>query len=541
MITQLLVRHTPSSILTPRPPAPRGIAMLLVLVCLATMAVMTAAYLSAHGNAGVIAENATEAVETELAAKSAGDLAEAVLQADLDLTPAQIQTMFQDHNLAGVTITAEATTFEGTAPSGEAEPLLITVKAQGAQRQHTMQKTANFEPEPDAIVNLDDMDWTAGEFAVFGTRSVSLETSSRVTRWASSPLAASGKTLKVGTNSESSGAIQLLTEASIAGGHAFFRPTASATALFNDGGFDTVSRQSLPSGLPLVTMPVDYTGVQYIGVNPGSYVYGATFALGGTRKYDWLMFSGGTTVTLQDGCHLAVSSDLYLDGSTIRVDGDVQITAFRNLFLINKSSIELTAGSTLKIFVADEFKVDNSSIGFDKEVMALKPEPSADLPYADPNDIFIAGGHTDANNMTISHSFIRGRIYAQLDSITIQSNSAIYGSVLGRHVKVSDHSHIHYDHSLDCETGYTVTEGPLYDEADGELIDAVWTAVADGDYAEAEAVILEANGVTTEVTVAEATPEITVRKQDRCTAMPRPTKACKYEGRPLAHAEADAR
>ncbi|MFG0252199.1 MAG: hypothetical protein ACF8NJ_04915, partial [Phycisphaerales bacterium JB038] len=42
----------------------RGIAMLLVLVCLATMAVMTAAYLSAHGNAGAIAENATEVVET---------------------------------------------------------------------------------------------------------------------------------------------------------------------------------------------------------------------------------------------------------------------------------------------------------------------------------------------------------------------------------------------------------------------------------------------------------------------------------------------
>jgi hypothetical protein len=522
--------------------------MLLVLVCLTTMAVMTAAYLSAHGNAGTIAQNATEAMATEVAARSAGDLAEAVLQADQDLTPQQIKKMFQDYDLADLKITATATTFEGTDPSGEAEPLLITVEAKHGARRHTFQKMANFEPTQDIAINLDDMDWAAGEFAIFGRHSVKLDQASVLTRWAASPLAANGKTLKIGTNSEASGSIDIRSNSGVTGGHAFLRPSASATALNIDTAFATISRQDLPSGLPIVSMPVDYLSWASTAFTvAGGELAGFDIPFNGDKKMLWFKLSSGTVLTMQGSSRLAIVDDFVIDNATLRIDGHIQIFVFDNLILDHGSAIELTEGSTLELFVADNIDVRESVIGFSREVLEATPGPAADLPYTDPTDIFIAGGHTDASHVYVDNgSIVRGRIYAQLDDVQIRGASALYGCVLGWDVKVSEGSYVHYDHSLDCETGYTLTDGPLYDDSDGELVDAVWAAVASGDYDEATTVVLDANGVTADAAAAateaevEAASEITVRKLARCIARPRPTKARKYEGRPLAHAEEDA-
>ncbi|MFG0253085.1 MAG: hypothetical protein ACF8NJ_09455, partial [Phycisphaerales bacterium JB038] len=522
----------------------RGIAMLLVLVCLATMAVMTAAYLSAHGNAGAIAENATEVVETEVAARSAGDLAEAVLQADKNLTPAQIKQMFQDHNLGDLTITAKATTFEGADPSGAAEPLLITVEAHGSQHRHRLQKTASFKPSQDIAVNLDEMDWTAGEFAIFGRDSVTIQNGSIVTRWASSPLAARSKALKIGTNSENSGSVDLKSNAGITGGHAYIRPTASATALDIDTTFATVTRQDLPSGLPIILAPIDFLSwAMFAATIPGEELSGVNTPFSGDKKLDWCKVTNGAVMTMSDGSRLAVADDLLIDSATLRIDGHVQIFVFDNMTLDHGAAIELTDGSTLELFVADNIDVKESAIGFSKEILAAGPLPSAALPYADPKNILIAGGSVDPNHVYIDNgSIVRGRIYAQLDDVQIKGASALYGCVLGRDVKLDQGSYLHYDHTLDCEIGYTATDGPLYDEADGELIDELFTDVPLSLFAAAKDAVLEANGATNEavVEVAEVAPEITVRKKARCIARPRPTKARKYEGQPLAHAEEEA-
>jgi hypothetical protein len=521
----------------------RGIAMLMVLVCLVTMAVMTAAYLSAHGNAGVIAQNATEAMATEIAARSAGDLAEAVLQADQDLTPQQIKKMFQDYDLADLKITATATTFEGTDPSGEAEPLLITVEAKGGGRRHTFQKMANFKPAQDIAINLDDMDWAAGEFAIFGRGSISLKSASVVTRWASSPLAGSGKTLKIGTNSEASGSIDLRSDSGITGGHAFFRPTASATALIIDTAFATISRQDLPSLLPIIATPIDYSSWALSAFTvSGGELAGFDIPFSGDKKMEWFKITSGSVLTMQGTSRLAIADDFLIDNATLRIDGHAQIFVFDNLTLDHGAAIELTEGSTLELFVADHIYVKESVIGFSREILEAAPGPAADLPYADPRDIFIAGGHTDSSHVTIDQgSIVRGCIYAQLDDVQIKGASALYGRVLGWYVTLDQGSYVHYDHTLDCEIGYTVTDGPLYDEADGELIDSLSTQIRWSNFENATELVLEANGATAEAEAPEAeAPEITVRKLARCVARPRPTKARKYEGRPLAHAEEDA-
>ncbi|MFG0252198.1 MAG: hypothetical protein ACF8NJ_04910 [Phycisphaerales bacterium JB038] len=523
----------------------RGIAMLLVLVCLATMAVMTAAYLSAHGNAGVIAENATEVVETEIASRTASDLAEAVLQAEKDLTPTQVKSIFQDHNLGDLTITAQATTFEGTDPSGEAEPLLITVEAKNGARRHRFQKAAKFEPSQDIAVNLDDMDWAAGEFALFGANSVTIEQASTLTRWASSPQAALGKPLKLGSNSESSGCVTLKSEAVVTGGQAFLLPTASATALDNATAFDSVSREDLPSGLPIVGALIPYTGEIPTWADGGLELWwGCTETLtGNALRYDWSVLTDTACLTLEAVTQLAIADDLQIDGATLRIDGQATIFVFGNMTLRQGAVIELTEGSSLDLVIGGNLTVNGSAIGFAREILAAGPAPSTDLPYADPNAIRIVAGHSDHKHWHIENgSLVRGRIYSPTDCVTIKTASALYGCALGLDVKLLDASCVHYDHSLDCEIGYTATDGPLYDATDGELIDAVLTAVRNCDFTAAEDAVVLVNGDSTEAPAegAEAAPEITVRKLARCIARPRPTKARKYEGQPLAHAEEDA-
>ncbi len=546
---------TNSMLLSPRDGAAplrsagRGIAMLLVIVCLATLAVMTAALLSAHGNAGAIAENATEAAETELAAKAAADLAEAVLQSDVDLTPAQIETIFQDLNLNGMTLTAEATDFEGNAPSGEEESLLITINARGPSRTHTLQKTANFEPEPSAEKQLEEMDWAGGEFALFGRECVVLDHESVLTRWASSPLAENRKILKLGTNSEAASAIEIKGDSKIAGGYAYFRPSASRYALYNDTTFTNVSSKSLPSGLPIIERPINYSEAQTWRSNAAAKVTGQTFALNGTYRIEKLALEEGCVLTIRDGSQLAVDDDFNIKASTLRIEGRARIFVFDDMNLSEGSAIEVAEGARLEIFVADDFTVQDSCVGFPAALLGRGLPPSTDLPYFDPREIFIVGGHTDANKVLIDNSFVRGRIYAQLDDVTLDHNSAVYGCVLGNTLKLDHGSYVHYDHSLDPEVGYTVTDGPLYDEETGELIDGVATAVRTGNFVQAKEAALDDGSNVIEETVDNVVRllpsteilTVTPRVKERCIAFPRPTKARLYEGRPMAHADEEAR
>ncbi|MFG0252197.1 MAG: hypothetical protein ACF8NJ_04905, partial [Phycisphaerales bacterium JB038] len=358
---------------------------------------------------------------------------------------------------------------------------------------------------------------------------------------ASSPLAATKKPLKVVTNAEDSSCIDLKSDSGITGGRAYIRPTASATALDVDTAFATVTRQDLPSPLPIVTAPIDYLGTLYAAALLGREYSAVTVTQTGYAKLDWLKLTNGAVLTIQGDQHLGVSDDFNIDNSTLIIDGHVRICVFDNLTLDHGATIELTEGSTLELFVADNIDVKESAIGFSKEILAAGPLPSAALPYADPGDILIVGGHTDPNHVYIDNgSIVRGRLYAQLDDVQIKGASALYGCALGWKVKLDQGSYLHYDHSLDCETGYTVTDGPLYDDVDGQLVDGLATAVANSDFASAKTMVLDANGVTAEAEVAEVAPEITVRKLARCIARPRPTKARKYEGQPLAHAEEDA-
>ncbi|MCK4872470.1 MAG: hypothetical protein KAS72_07070 [Phycisphaerales bacterium] len=515
-------------------------AMLLIIVTLATLTVMTAAYLTSRGNSMVIAQNATEAIETQAATDTAGDLAEAILQADVDLTPEQIQTLIASLNIFGTDITVTATDLNGGVPTGATEALIVTAKATQGVQTYAAQHLADFNPEAGEPVDISGFDWRTGEFAMFAVDNVYIRGSSMVCRWTTAPPPQGSSSVKIGANSDMSGCITIESGSAIASGAIYTTSDASDSAVDDQSGYGTTVID-LPTDIPILrnTLP-NISGVPFWWDPWWLSFDGGTHTVSDAFRVDYLSLKNDAVVTVSGDVTIVVDTYFEIDGATLLVDGNLTLGIVGNGKLKTNAAIELTDGSSLTIYVKGTLSVDDSAIGFTRAIQASHAGADTALDYADPAEILILGANNEGYEIRLDHgSIVRAHIHAPYHYLKLDHQSALYGCALARNIEFKDRSYAHYDHALDFGFGFTVFDGPLYDD-DDDLIDGVEDAVAAGDASGATDAIIanqtvEADSVITATPPAPGDP--TLRLADRCQAHPRPTKAHELEGRPLAHAE----
>ncbi len=112
---------------------------------------------------------------------------------------------------------------------------------------------------------------------------------------------------------------------------------------------------------------------------------------------------------------------------------------FSDISVGSSSSLEIAAGSKVTIYMSGNLKLSqHSSVN----------------PGGKPSNLLI---YSQGDNLTIGENTeFRGAFYGPQANITIDNNTDIYGSVLGRSIKLRNHSCFHYDRSLrDLVTGRT--------------------------------------------------------------------------------------
>ncbi len=112
---------------------------------------------------------------------------------------------------------------------------------------------------------------------------------------------------------------------------------------------------------------------------------------------------------------------------------------FSDISVESSSTLEIAAGSNVTIYMSGNLKLSQHS------AVNSGGKPSSLQIYSQGDDLTI-GENTE----------FRGAFYGPQADITIDNNTDIYGSVVGRSIKLRNHSCFHYDRSLrDLVTGRT--------------------------------------------------------------------------------------
>ncbi len=90
----------------------------------------------------------------------------------------------------------------------------------------------------------------------------------------------------------------------------------------------------MPSGLPLVSKPIDSGPTLNAIPWSGRWISGKTITRSSHLRLDWLELADGTVLSLRGNTHLGLSHNLRLDHARLRIDGNVLICVFNDLTLL---------------------------------------------------------------------------------------------------------------------------------------------------------------------------------------------------------------
>ncbi len=459
-------------------PQRRGIAMLLVMVSVAMASILATAYLVSRDNSVAISRNSAASMQARWAALSALETTVALLQTKTDWRLNHVNGMLLDgYQLAGATVTVTALDLEkNTAPDADSEYLRILAVAEvdinndGVPDAHQSTVFLVYVPvvtEPRVAVGLD-------EFAVFTRKSFTMRNNSTMTRWATAPLNTLGGRINIGTHAQNSGAISMLDNSACID-CTVYHPDGASGTLINDASGPAVSEIGLPFDIPLPYSP-DTGEALPSGGMPDFVLSGSATTVTGSDRFDDVIVSNGSVWTLLGNLTIVVEDDLWLTaGSKMVVDGNVKLVVFDDT-VITDASIELTPGSTLVFYSADDIVLTDAYIG--EERTDDTRDNTGKEEYMDPLDIriyeFEAGMATSRIWQLLGNSVVKATVHTEAVNFKIMNESALYGRFAGETLTLSDDAGLFYDPSLNEQVGYTNPDSGLYDGS-GDLLTAFTT------------------------------------------------------------------
>lgn len=249
----MTARPVPSAPLSSRPPARRGVAILLVLVSLATATVLAASYLAARDNSASIGMNVAAAAEARWASLSGVDLAVSVLETETDWRTGHVDgVLLDDHPVGGAMVDVSVADRMTEAPPTE-KTRDVVIRATATTGGVTQTATAFAVVMPDPVSQAVAVDLR--EFATFANERLVVADDAAIGRWATSSGAKLAKPVNLGVLSTTAGSVQTSGTARLADAVVWTSDTASSF-LVSDGSDARVATRDLPDDrIPVPAAP----------------------------------------------------------------------------------------------------------------------------------------------------------------------------------------------------------------------------------------------------------------------------------------------
>jgi len=483
----------PARTLAPAPRRRRGVAILLVIVAVAAAAVIGSAYVANRLNAPQVVANVNSGAQARHLADSGADIATAIMECEtIDWRSVQVNGVLVDSLPIGAgSVTIRVSDFDGEVPDGESEYPLISAQGTVGQIHQTVAAQANT---PLPIRMAEEISVDLREFAAFGAASVNV-TSGWIARWNAGPKADLGLPVNVGSNATARASVKLDRRSSAPDGRGFVMVAAHVGVITDS----SETSQPIPrvnfSNNETVLLPAPPTptlsGLTWAASRTPSITANMNLAPTSDKRYSSLTVNGATlTVDLGGASRtMGISGNLSMDNAAVLSiqNGHLDLVVQGALSLFDRSTIELGANATMRIFLGGTMSIDDSVVGMPvsetldsrdaRDPIANYYDPqrciiyritsidSLDLNLLDLDDaaLWLWSDTASKSWMINNKAAVCARIYGHAKAdLSLNTRAAVYGNVVGRSVSIAGESAVYYDHALDRGTGYTNPDSRLF-------------------------------------------------------------------------------
>lgn len=483
----------------------RGIAMLMVMICLAVATVITAAALSTQDSSPIIGDNAAQAAASHWSAQSAADIAVAVIEQKADWAE-DGSTLMENMNIAGGDVKVTVTDLEGNPTTADAREVLVTATSVVNGIESTIQKVVTIAPKGSISEAIDP---DLGEFGIYVTESLQMEDSATITRWPLSPESTGTKGVPVGLGFSSSYSFEVGDDAHL--GDAQIVTDTHCSSSLKSTVADVVGSGTMDIPLPVPAVaevfPADFNSLastdQTLLAKTGSNTFSVP---AGHHRELRVTANGVAEISQANGRWYWFTNAVRIDaGGTLVVRGNVRI-ATTDLLMSERGSIEFADdSSTLTVYFNGKVTIDNSTIGLPRAVSANNSRTSASITtYINPKRMRLIQWYgAGAPAFTLDHrSLVCAVVHAPNTPASFADRSSLLGRITASSLRIDSSSSLLYCPRLDNRMGFTTRNGPLY-QADGAPIAGLVTALT--DYKPALGSQLLPTTIQNAVTTAEAT------------------------------------
>jgi len=526
----------------------RGVALLMVMVCLCIGVVLASIALTTTDTVVTIGDNAVTATESKWAAESEVGLAVAVLQTKVDWTDGD-RVLFADRAIPGGFVHVKVTDLDGNVPDDDDVDVIVTAEASVHGVKSSCSKMVRLTP--DAAVG-DAFDPWLREFAAFATTELEIESGSTLSQWAKSPRAKRATPVKLGIGFGSSAGFKIDNGTRVTSAEVYSDSTSSAAlrSLVSSQRLGRGTTLQLPLPKVAETLPSDFGLLMLRTFFPLTYSGSATSVALPSGTYQAVTLDKSATMTLNggSGVYWSFGDTTLLDKSVLRLSGDVRLQVRGALKVSEKATVVLAdENSKLTLYLMNDMTVDDACVGVEASVSRLASRTASSIStYSAPTRIHIIGVSSLSGAKAQPVYFIDNgalvcvSIHAPTARVTVDDKSTLVGRASTAYFSLQGQSELVADPALDSGVGFTNLNGPLY-KTEGVPLDGLVQAIKGYNVL---------SGVTGLVSVISATiapaPEptaeagVTPRDASRVQQAPVARTAFELEGKSGAMTSAEA-
>lgn len=415
-------RHRPSR---PR----RGVALLLVLVTMATATTLAIGWLSSQDNATLVGRNVVATTEARCIASSGLDLAVSVMQTESEWRTLHSQgVLFSDLQLGHGTVElvlVDPTTNEPPT-SDSMEVHVIATATVDSISQSVAAYVSLLQDDEHTDIRED-----VSGFALFSLSTIDVNDNATIARWSAAPASVLGRRLALGTASGHSRSISITDNAAAIDATVYHGQAHSPALLVNSTAFD-VDAIELPW-----EMSLDGRSEPLASNTPSRSP--------NRRRSARLVPEGSLRLGAGDVHHVTGSDPLLVDGdlhlatgARIVVEGAGRIEVGGRL-IMDDAAIDLLPGATLHAVVGQGATLDDAVVG------------GTGL-WTDPDRITLASGCTESGAhpwIVRGDSSITGCIEGPAVDFVIEDDAVLKGRIAANRITLNDSACVLYDHGLD--------------------------------------------------------------------------------------------
>ncbi|MBC23966.1 MAG: hypothetical protein CMJ32_08645 [Phycisphaerae bacterium] len=469
-------------------------AMLLVMICMATATILASAYLASRENSPAIAENVQNTAAARWSSLSGLEMTVAMLETEFDWRThaANDGMLLSDHPMGSANLDVRVIDAgTGMPPNQQTRFVLIEATARVNGVSQVATATAEIPlPGEDESVDVD-----LSEFALLASREVRLEGMSTVAPW-STPGTPSPSGSGVQLGHDDGGQSQRIMIGVQSGDPGRIRFLGNAKAINSallkvSGNHDKVTLElrpgeiadilNIPDQFPMPLPPPASSRTDHSDQDskPGKWrggFGGLIMAAPKTIKDDSvlqaLQVKPYKTTTIKGPATVHVDDDLKVRyKGRLKISGQVQLVVHGDL-LLQGGSIELLDDAELDLYIGGRVDLVNGYIG-DMKPFWRMPRIDGTEPYMNQAERLriydIESGDPEASTWRLrGNTVVKGSIYAPRTSFISRDNAAIYGRIAADEIHMRGKSSIFYDPAMSTGLGFTDADSPAWSD-DGTL------------------------------------------------------------------------